>query len=97
MKKSRLKEIIREEIRRGLLEYGSELMYYSAPGGVEQIDTAKPPRVQHFENSERWKVIAMQLGAVIQDRGDDWIAVMPNQDKIGTFNKMSQFGTLTIF
>lgn len=96
MKKSTFLKIVREEIQRQLREYGSESLYYSAPGGFEQIGKASAPVVQQYTNPEKWKIVAMQQGAIIQDRGEDWIAVMPNQDKIGTFNKMTQYGTLTI-
>jgi hypothetical protein len=96
MKRSELKQIIREEIRKALKEaYGMESIYYSAPAGGEQVP-AEDVHIQHYDNLEKWKITAMQLGAVIQDRGDDWIAVMPNQDKLGTFSKMNYFGTLTI-
>jgi hypothetical protein len=39
----------------------------------------------------------MQLGAVIQDRGEDFLAIMPNQDKLGTFSKSLQIGTLNLY
>jgi|694.fasta_scaffold18665_3 hypothetical protein len=96
MKKSKFLEIVREEIQKQLREYGSESMYYSAPGGFEQIGSIPEIRVQHFEDYERWKVIAMQLGATIQDRGDDWLAILPNQDKLGTYSKRNFMGTLTL-
>lgn len=80
---------------KSIKEYGSESMYFSAPGGTEQISPARSPIVQRYQNAEKWKIVAMQLGAIIQDRGDDWLAVMPNQDKLGTFNKMTNLGTLT--
>ena len=96
MKKSKFLEIVREEIQKQLREYGSESMYYSAPGGFEQIGSIPEIRVQHFDDYERWKVISMQLGATIQDRGDDWLAVLPTQDKLGTFSKRNNYGTLTL-
>ena len=96
MKKSKFIQIVREEIQKQLHEYGSESMYYSAPGGFEQIGSIPELRVQHFDDYERWKVISMQLGATIQDRGDDWLAVLPNQDKLGTFSKRNNYGTLTL-
>lgn len=97
MKKSRLIQIIREEVRKKLQEaYGMESMYYSAPSGFEQMQNRTQVNIQRFEDPEKWKIVAMQLGAVIQDRGDDWIAVMPNQDKIGTFSKVTQLGTLNL-
>ena len=96
MKKSKFIQIVREEIQKQLHEYGSESMYYSAPGGIEQIGSIPEIRVQHFDDYERWKVISMQLGATIQDRGDDWLAVLPNQDKLGTFSKRNNYGTLTL-
>ena len=97
MKKSRLIQIIREELQKELQEaYGMESLYYSAPAGFEQLQNRTQVRIQRFDDAERWKVIAMQLGAVIQDRGDDWIAVLPNQDKLGTFSKVTQIGTLTL-
>lgn len=97
MKKSRFLEIVREEIKKSLREYGSESMYYSSPGGFEQVKHVPELRMQRFSNLERWKIIAMQMGATIQDRGDDWIAVMPNQDKIGTYSKLNSFGTLELY
>ena len=96
MKKSRFLEIVREEIQKQLSEYGSESMYYGSPGGFEQMGRAREMHVQRFESFELWKITAMQLGAIVQDRGDDYIAVMPNQDKIGTFGKMNQFVTLSL-
>ena len=97
MKKSRLIKIVQEEIQKQLVEYGSEMLYYSAPGGTEQLQNrGSAPRIQRFEDPEKWRIVAMQLGATIQDRGDDWIAVLPNQDKLGTFSKMNQIGTLTL-
>jgi hypothetical protein len=96
MKKSKFIQIVREEIQKQLREYGSESMYYSAHGGFEQIASIPEIRVQHFDDYERWKVISMQLGATIQDRGDDWVAILPNQDKLGTFSKRNNYGTLTL-
>jgi hypothetical protein len=96
MKKSELIQIIKEEIRKVIKEYGAESPYYSAPGSFEQMQRAHEPRVQRFSDYEKWKVIALQLGAVIQDRGEDWIAVKPNQDKLGTFSKTNQTGTLIL-
>ena len=96
MKKSRFLEIVKEEIQKQLSEYGSESMYYGSPGGFEQMGRAREMHVQRFESFELWKITAMQLGAIVQDRGDDYIAVMPNQDKLGTFGKMNPFGTLSL-
>ena len=96
MKKSRLIKIIQEEVTRVVKEYGAEQMYFS-PSGYEQINVPKEKRVQRFTNHERWKVIAMQLGAVIKDRGDDWIATLPDNKVLGTFSKMLQTGTLTFY
>lgn len=94
--KDTLRKLIRQEIRKAIAEaYGMESIYYSAPAGYEQIKS-KELQVKRFDNLEQWKVEAMQRGATIQDRGDDWLAVMPNQDKLGTFSKMNQSGTLTI-
>lgn len=96
MKKSEFLNIIREEIKRELREaYGMEQMYF-APSGFEQMNNAPGKVLQRYDNVEKWKVIAMQLGAVIRDRGDDWIAEMPDQTKIGVFSKINQYGTLTL-
>jgi hypothetical protein len=97
MKKSVLINIIKEEIQKQLHEYGSESLYYSSPGGSEQINSSQELRIQHYDNLEKWKVTAMQLGAVIQDRGEDFLAIMPNQDKLGTFSKSLQIGTLNLY
>ena len=82
---------------KAIKEYGSESMYYSAPGGSEQIRQVSVPRTQRFTDIERWKIIAMQLSATIQDRGDDLIAVMPNQDILGTFVKPNAMGELYLY
>ena len=37
----------------------------------------------------------MQKGAVVHDRGEDYVAILPSQDKIGVFSKMTQVGNLT--
>jgi hypothetical protein len=97
MKKSELRHLIREEVKKAIKEYGSESMYYSAPGGSEQIRQVSVPRTQKFTDIERWKIVAMQLGATIQDRGDDLIAVMPNQDVLGTFVKPNKVGELYLY
>jgi len=96
MKKSALIKMIQEEIRSVIKEYGAETMYFT-PGGIEQIGS-KPEeaRLQRFNKYEDWEVNAKQLGAIIQDRGEDWIAIMPNQDKLGTFSKINQYGTLSL-
>ena len=94
---SEFKKLIREEVKQALKEYGSESMYYSNPGGSEQIRQVSVPRTQKFTDIERWKIVAMQLGATIQDRGDDLIAVMPNQDVLGTFVKPNKVGELYLY
>lgn len=91
-----LRKYIREEIEMHLQEYGAELPYYAAPGGFEQIKQSRPLRKQRFESFEKWKVIAMQLGARIVNRGDDFKAEMPNGETLGTFSKMVGIGTLSI-
>ena len=95
MKRSKFIQLVREEIRMQLEAYGMEQIYF-APSGFEQMQRAPERMIKRFENPEEWRIYAMQLGATIQDRGDDWIAVMPNQDKIGTFSKMNQYGTITV-
>jgi len=96
MKRSELVKIIREEVRSVIKEFGSESLYFT-PGGFEQIGRKpEPARVQRFNSYESWEVNAKQLGAIIQDRGEDWIAIMPNQDKIGTFSKINNIGTLSV-
>jgi len=97
MKKSELRHIIREEVKKAIKEYGSESMYYSNPGGSEQVRQVSVPRTQRFTDFERWTIIAMQLGATIQDRGHDAIAVMPNQDVLGSFVKQNNMGELYLY
>ena len=53
--------------------------------------------MQHIDDVEKWKITAMQIGAIVKDRGDDWIAVMPNQDVLGTYSKVLQSGELAIY
>ena len=90
-----LKKILRTEINKAIMEYGAETMYFSAPGGTEQIGIGKTAPAPHrFYNIDKWKGSALQLGAVITDRGDDWIAITTDNTKLGTFNKMSNIGTL---
>lgn len=96
MKRSKFLNLVREEIRTQLEAYGMEQIYF-APSGFEQMTQAPAERlIKRFDNPEQWRIYAMQLGATIQDRGDDWLAIMPNQDKIGTFSKMNQYGTITV-
>ena len=95
MKRSKFLEIVREEVRKQVEAYGMEQIYFT-PSGFEQMKRTPERMIKRFENPEKWKIYAMQLGATIQDRGDDWIAVLPNQDKIGTFSKMNQYGTVTV-
>jgi hypothetical protein len=97
MKKTELIKIIKEEVSKVLKEYGMESLYYGSPGGFEQIGSKQELRIQHYTNLEKWKVVAMQLGATIQDRGDDFLAVMPTQDPLGTFVKELQQGTLHLY
>ena len=94
MKKSQLIQIIREEVSAVIKEYGQELIYFS-PMGVEQTQANADIINRKFEDFEAWKVNALQKGAVVTDRGDDWIAVMPNQDLLGKFDKATQMGNLT--
>ena len=94
MKKSQLIQIIREEVSAVIKEYGQELIYFS-PMGVEQTQANADIIDRKFEDFEDWKVNALQKGAVVTDRGDDWIAVMPNQDLLGKFDKATQMGNLT--
>lgn len=96
MKKRELLKIVKEEIQRVIHEYGMEQIYFT-PGGFEQVGQAKEKRLQRYSNPEKWRVVAMQLGAVIKDRGDDWIAELPDGKILGTFGKMTQYGTLTFF
>ncbi len=94
MKKSQLIQIIREEVSAIIKEYGQELIYFS-PMGVEQTQANADIINRKFEEFEAWKVNALQKGATVTDRGDDWIAVMPNQDLLGKFDKATQMGNLT--
>lgn len=94
MKKSQLIQLVREEVSAVIKEYGQELIYFS-PQGVEQTQQHADIHVRKYEEFETWKVNALQKGATVTDRGDDWIAVMPNQDLLGKFDKATQLGTLT--
>jgi hypothetical protein len=94
LKKSQLIKIIREEVSAVLKEYGQELIYFS-PMGVEQIKKPAEVQLRKYNNFEAWKVNALQRGATVTDRGEDFIAVMPNNDLLGTYSKATQLGTLT--
>lgn len=87
-------ELIRKEVRSALKEYGMETMYFANPGGFEQMPKPSAGPVK-FDNLDKWKVYAQQRGATLTDRGDDWIAVLPDTTVLGTFNKMSSLGSLT--
>ena len=96
MKRSELLKIVREEIQSVVKEYGMESLDFT-PGGFEQMgQRPEPARIQRFSTYETWEVAAKQHGAIVQDRGEDWIAVMPNQDKLGTFSKINRIGTLSL-
>jgi hypothetical protein len=91
------KEVIQTEIRKALKEYGAETMYFGAPGGVEQIGIGKTAPAPHrFYDLDKWKTTAMQMGCTLRDRGDDWIAILPDTTTLGTYDKMSNIGTLTM-
>lgn len=94
MKRSQLIQIIREEVSATLNEYGQELIYFS-PMGVEQIRKPHEVQIKRFDEFEPWKINALQKGATVTDRGDDWIAVLPTQDLLGKFDKATQMGTIT--
>ena len=96
MKRSRLLQIIKEEVSIYMTEYGSENMYYNSPGGFESMTKTPYSDVIRFDDKEKWQITAQQMGAVVMDRGDDWAAIMPNQDLLGTFSKMNGNGTLSI-
>jgi hypothetical protein len=90
-----LKEVVRKEIQKALKEYGVETMYFANPGGTEQIQIGKTtPAAHRFYNVDKWKDAALSLGSVITDRGDDWLAMRPDNTKLGTFDKMTNIGTL---
>jgi hypothetical protein len=96
MKKSEFLKIVREEIHNELREfYGAGQMMFT-PSGFEQMNNNAPAHNQRYDNHEEWKIVAMQLGAIIKDRGDDWVAYMPDQSIIGKFVKSLQYGTLKI-
>ena len=95
MKKSDLQKIIREEVRSVIKEYGMETMYFGNPGGFEQMPKGEVHPVK-FYDVNKWKLTAQQMGAVIRDRGDDWIATLPDTTIIGTFTKMISFGSLSM-
>ncbi len=53
--------------------------------------------VQCAENTVSRKGLDFYTEKTIHtSNGDDWIAILPNQDKLGTFSKMNQFGTLIL-
>jgi hypothetical protein len=94
MKLSEFRKLIREEIRKAIKEDGSESLYYQDAVGRNPSGQL---RMQHIDDVEKWKITAMQIGAIVKDRGDDWIAVMPNQDVLGTYSKVLQTGELAIY
>jgi hypothetical protein len=79
---------------KAIKEDGSESLYYQDAVGNKP---AGKLRMQHIDDVEKWKITAMQIGAIVKDRGDDWIAVMPNQDVLGTYSKVLQSGELAIY
>jgi hypothetical protein len=91
-----LRKLIRKQIQKALKESNSETLYFGNPSSIEQNRQPNELRIQRFDNLDRWKTNAMQLGAVVKDRGDDLIAVFPNQDVLGVFSKTNQVGTLNI-
>jgi len=96
MKKSEFLKIVREEIHNELREfYGSGQLMFS-PAGFEQMNQKRPIRTQRYDKQEEWEIVAKQLGAVVTDRGNDWVAVLPDDTVIGTFMKTMQYGTLKL-
>jgi hypothetical protein len=93
MKASRFKDIVREEIKIALQEFDS---LYFTPAGTYAIT---PPSEMHsfrFEDRETWETTAKQMGLTIKDRLDDKVALDMNDDVIGHWNKMLQYGTLNM-
>lgn len=96
MKKSDLLNIIREEIQSVIKEFNAGLNIPLGDPTMDQSAGATSPRNQHFYNKAKWRVIAMQLGAVVVDRGDDLKATRPDGTILGVFDKMTNIGTLTV-
>jgi hypothetical protein len=89
------KDFIKKTSLYTVSESNSESMYYN--GGFEQLQPKQEPRTQRYSDFEKWKILAMQIGAVVKDRGDDYIAEMPDKTKLGTFSKINQMGTLHLY
>jgi hypothetical protein len=89
------KEFLDDIVKNKLTEANSENMYFN--GGFEQIRPLQEPRVQRYSNFEQWKVLALQMGAVIRDRIDDYKATLPDSTILGTFSKINQTGTLHLY
>lgn len=95
-KTMQIRTLIRKEIAKHIREaYGVETIQFANPAGFEQL-RKRESRNQRFTDMEKWKVIAQQLGATVKDRDDDLIAILPNRKVLGTFNKLSNFGSLLI-
>lgn len=91
-----LRLFIRKEITKQIREaYGVETIQFATPGGFEQMHK-RDVRNQRFVDIEKWKITAKQLGATVKDRDDDLIAILPNEKILGTYNKLSNFGSLLI-
>lgn len=93
MKKSDLLNIIREEIQSVIKEFNAGLPLPLGDPTMNQMSDT--PQAQHFYDKAKWRVVAMQLGAVVVDRGDDLKATMPDGTILGVFDKMANIGTLT--
>lgn len=93
---NRIRAIIREEIVKILKEFGTGVAPYYAPQGTEQIHKQRAVRNQYFDDFEKWQVVALQAGASVQDRGNDWIAQFPNKKVMGTFSKLNYSGFLLL-
>lgn len=95
MKKSDLLNIIREEIQSVIKEFNAGLDLPMGDPTMNQSAAATAPQAQHFYDKAKWRVVAMQLGAVVVDRGDDLKATRADGTILGVFDKMANIGTLT--
>lgn len=88
-----LRKQLRKEIRKALNEFmGLELPYFQ-PAGSEYM-RKQETEVQRFDNFTDWETAAKQMGAVVINRRDDVIAVMPDKSRVGEWDRVFSLGTL---
>lgn len=88
-----LRKQLRKEIRKALAEFMGLGLPYFQPAGSEYMRKQESD-IKRFDNFTAWETAAKQMGAVVINRRDDVIAVMPDKSRVGEWDRVFSLGTL---